>query len=1268
MVEMGRAEDFLAAGGEMGRRIRAFDWSTTPLGPVEGWPRTLRDAVRLLLNNRFPMFVWWGPALINLYNDAYIPVLGARHPGSLGRPASEVWGEIWDVIGPQTDAVMSEGRATWNEERLLVMERNGFVEETYFTWSYSPLADDEGRVGGVFCTCTEETQRVLGRRRLRTLRELASRTTGEPRSAEDACRSAAEALASNPDDLPFALVYLLGSDGRSAALAGCTGLEAGSVLAPARIAIEEGSADGASGGWPLAQVAAAGRPEVIDDLAGRIGQIPGPASGAEPPTSAVVLPVRGPGQDRLAGFLVAGISRRRPLDDDYQGFLGLLAGQVGAAISAARAYEEERRRAESLAELDGAKTTFFSNVSHEFRTPLTLMLGQVREVLDETEGGLSALDRERLEVAHRNAIRLQKLVNALLDFSRIEAGRVRAACEPVDLSALTADLAANFRSACERAGIRLEVDCPPLSGPVQVDREMWEKIVLNLVSNAFKFTLEGTIRVVLRESIDTVELSVIDTGAGIPTDQMPHLFERFHRVEGARGRTQEGSGIGLALVRELARLHGGDVRAESQPGRGSTFVVTIPRGVSSRPDSRTFTEGTHTSTATSADSFIDEALRWLPLGDDPTDVDRVGAVPELVAGPEELRPRILLADDNADMRDYLRHLLDRHYEVRAVADGLAALQAAREEPPDLILADVMMPGLDGFGLLRELRADDRTRELTVLLLSARAGEEARVEGLEAGADDYLTKPIGARELRVRVASQLERVRLRRRAEQERRRGDERARAILESITDAFFALDGDWRFTYVNRQAQRLLDRRPDQLLGRSIWEEYAGLVGTEFERVYRGVAHRQTPMSLTSYYADHDRWYEVHVYPAVEGITVYFRDASERIRTAEERERLVRDLREADRRKDEFLAMLGHELRNPLAPIQNAVHILKMAGTPSETLAEVRDMIDRQVHHLSRLVDDLLDVSRIMRGIVELRTESLDLASVVDRAIETARPFIDAQRHKLSLRMPAGKVGIQGDRVRLAQVLANLLNNAAKYTPPGGRIELEARRENAEIVVTVRDNGSGIAPEMLPKVFDLFVQADRTLDRSQGGLGIGLTLVKRLVALHGGRVGVRSDGIGRGAEFTVHLPAPETVTPGVGPGLADASTGSENAQMSLRVVVVDDNDDNARSLAMLLGLMGHDVRIASDGPSALAEVETHRPHLVLLDIGLPGMDGYEVAARLRDRDGPGATVVVAMTGYGQPEDRRRTERAGFDGHLVKPVDPALLGEWLERVASGASK
>jgi signal transduction histidine kinase len=356
-------------------------------------------------------------------------------------------------------------------------------------------------------------------------------------------------------------------------------------------------------------------------------------------------------------------------------------------------------------------------------------------------------------------LRLLKLVNTLLDFSRIEAGRTQASYEPTDLAAYTAELASVFRSAVEKGGLKLVVNCPALPEPVYVDREMWEKIVLNLLSNAFKHTFEGRITITLGWCDDHVKLTVADTGVGIPSAELPRLFERFHRVKGAKSRTHEGTGIGLALVRELVSLHGGTISVESDERRGSTFTVTIKAGASHLPADRVGKARELVSTATRATTYVEEALHWVPNDFEPNEVRSHAAPVSIVSAPpatplRQASPRILLADDNADMRDYVRRLLAERYEVLAVPDGFKALAAAREKHPMLVLTDIMMPGLDGFGLLRELRADPATQNIPVILLSARAGEESAVEGLNAGADDYLTKPFSAQELMARVRTHL----------------------------------------------------------------------------------------------------------------------------------------------------------------------------------------------------------------------------------------------------------------------------------------------------------------------------------------------------------------------------------------------------------------------------------------------------------------------------------------------------------------------------------
>jgi PAS domain S-box-containing protein len=845
-VKTSDASGWMTGGGEMGKLIREMDWSKTPLGPIESWPQSLKTSILLMLNSRYPMFVWWGRELTNLYNDAYIPILGARHPEALSQPAARVWAEIWDVIGPQTEIVMREGRATWNESLLLVMERYGYTEETYFTFSYSPAMDDDGNVGGVFCACTEDTRRILGERRLRTLRALAEQAT-QAKSAEEACAVAAATMRDNPYDLPFATLYLLDDDGARARLAGAT--TPGAPASPAVIELH-GEADDM---WGLGQVVEFGESQVVNDLEAKFGKSASlcGAPWPEPPRQAIVLPMERPGQTMPSGFLIAGVSPRLLLDEDYRGFLELTAGHIAGSLANVRAYEEERRRAEALAEIDRAKTVFFSNISHEFRTPLTLMLGPLEDTL--TEDGLPPQAHNRLEVAHRNSLRLLKLVNTLLDFSRIEAGRIQAVYEPVDLAKFTTDLASVFRSTVERAGLELVVDCPPLSEPVYIDREMWEKIVLNLLSNAFKFTFEGEIEVRLRIAdcglrIEEIKesggqerlqstihnpryaiLTVRDTGTGIPETELSRLFERFHRVKGARGRSYEGSGIGLALVQELVKLHCGEVRVESEIDRGSEFTVMIPLGKAHLPSERIGAARSLAPTALRGEAYVEEALRWLPANaecgmrnaDSFVSADYQSTRSEKrIAIPHSAfripHSRILLADDNADMREYVRRLLSGQYEVEAVADGEAALNAARESAPDLVLTDVMMPNLDGLGLLRELRADERLKTVPVILLSARAGEEARVEGMEVGADDYLVKPFSARELLARVEAHLKLHRVRRDAEVVLRESERRFREMIDALPAAIYTTDAEGRLTHFNPAAVKLSGRIPE--LGTDQW------------------------------------------------------------------------------------------------------------------------------------------------------------------------------------------------------------------------------------------------------------------------------------------------------------------------------------------------------------------------------------------------------------------------------------------------------------------
>lgn len=790
-----------ATGGEVGFDHARVDWAGSPLGPPQGWPQSLQTAVSILLSSRFPMWMAWGPELTFFCNDAYRrDTLGRKYPWALGRPAREVWAEIWDDIGPRIERVLSTGEATWDTALLLFLERSGYPEESYHTFSYSPLRDDDGRVVGMLCVVSEDTIRVVSERRMATLRDLGSDPSVVSTESEILAFTASQ-LGQNLSDLPFTLTYLFDDHG-AAHLAATSGMPAGHAAAPPTLA-----ADG-TGLWPVE--APAGGESVLLELAGDAYPALPTGDWRDPPTQALVVPLS-PQGDAPSGFLVAGLNRYRPLDEVYRGFVTLVAGHIAAGIGLARSYHAQQRRAEELAELDRAKTAFFSNISHEFRTPLTLILDPVAE-LRRTES-LGQEVRDELDMVWRNGLRLTKLVNTLLDFSRIEAGRTQARYEAVDLGALTADLASVFRSAIERAGLTFEVHCDSIADPVYIDQDMWEKVIFNLLSNALKFTFTGGISVrVHREAAEAV-VAVADTGTGVPAEEMSRLFERFHRIENARARSNEGSGIGLALVKELVQLHGGTITADSAQRQGTTFTIRLPIGATQLHSGVIAPPSGDRRAIGGADAYVEEALRWLPAGragSDPTGRQKysppgLSVTPPVGAtGPGALR--VLIADDNADMRDYLSRLLRSDgYQVETVADGYEALDAIRAGMPDIVVSDVMMPRLDGLGLVAALRADRRTAAVPVLLLSARAGQEESISGLRAGADDYLVKPFAAAELLARVRANVELARLR----------DYQARwrtAVVDSLQEAFFICDERGTVVEINEAFSDILGFGTDGL------------------------------------------------------------------------------------------------------------------------------------------------------------------------------------------------------------------------------------------------------------------------------------------------------------------------------------------------------------------------------------------------------------------------------------------------------------------------
>jgi PAS domain S-box-containing protein len=1746
---------WLHGGGELGELIRAKDWSRTALGPPESWPGNLRTAISICLGSKFPILLWWGPDFVMLYNDGYRPMLGSKHPRSLGQHGSECWAEIWHIIGPMLDGVRTRGEATWSDDQMLSVYRIGFTEESYFTFTYSPIRNDAGCVEGVFCAVMETTERVLTTRRLATLRALAANAP-EAHNATIACCDAVTTLVATPEDTPFAAMYLLSDDGSTLSRVAVAGVEDGDAWLPAevRLGAAAGELEGALAAACTSEIAEACRIVAVSDA--RLPALPS-RPWPDPVQNIVCLGVKQPGQPRPSGVLLVAISPRRPLDPPYRSFLELAAGHVATAIANSRSHEEERRRARMLAELDRAKTTFFTNVSHEFRTPLTLMLGPLEHVLALGQDELPARLRTELQTIYRNALRLLKLVNTLLDFSRIEAGRADASFEPTDLAGFTAELAGVFRSTVESAGLRYTVECEPLPEPVHVDRQMWEKVVFNLLSNALKFTLAGGIAVRLRAEGASVELAVADTGVGIAAEDRPRVFERFHRLTPRGARTQEGTGIGLALSQEFVRLHGGTLRVDSEPGRGSVFTVTLPFGRAHLPPEqvRPHPQGAN---AIRSSAFVNEAVGWAAGATSPR--------PAVEPGPDvPHRPRVLVADDNADMRGYLARICGSRWDVETVTDGAAALALIQRDPPDLLISDVMMPGLDGLTLVRRLRANPATRELPVILLSARAGEEARLEGLQAGASDYLVKPFSARELLAYVDARLEIAATRRDAEQGLRQssalnelqrdtlalalGGAPVQAVLQALADsgpkllgeavrtAVYLRDGETlrfgasanlparyaaevglipidavalpcgRAAHAGR-TEIVQDLEADpacaayvplaEALGvRSCWsipilagdgraigtyavyrpapggpssaeiermtlltqtaavvlEHYASArVRANAETTLRESEHQlnaalelanasrreleslldaaplgvyvvdadakirhANPIAKDTFGLQHDvigrdfvseverlwpadharevvdlvrhtlatgqchvapermqvrrdtgvvEWFEWRIdrVPLADGrpgVVCYYRDISMHVRARKalaraealtsgqkralelslnggaiddvlrvlaqtgyevsldqaptaifrttpdgrghlvasaglaesyvrefnesnlievspsrrailhgemvvvedvrsdpscvpyrtiaqaydvlslwsfpirapdgtilgaltvyrhepgvpqtedvqsmrlvadtagmllerdrvvaaraaaeealrESERRIRELadampqlvwtsdatgavdyyngraaqydgiqpgdtrgaswqsmihpddleatvaawerstrlgvpyvfehrlrmadgsyrwhleraepvhsanglrwfgtatdvhelraarealrdnegrlRDADRRKDEFIAMLAHELRNPLAPIRTGLQVIQRAPERVAEVGRLGQIMERQVTHMVRLIDDLLDVSRITSGKLVLQRQPSLLQDLVAGAVEANRSGIAAAGLDLAVQVPEEPLLIDVDPTRFLQVVSNLLNNAAKFTPAGGHIRLAAEVEGegdaARLALRVTDTGIGIRSDMLQRVFEMFMQAESALPRSNSGLGIGLALARQLIEMHGGTLQAYSDGPGRGSTFTLHLPLGRTPVSG-----RAARAPAPEANYTRRVLIVDDNEDAAEALAMLVTDLGGAACTASDGFGGLERIGDFEPEIVLLDLGMPGMDGFETCRRMRDAGS--RAYIVALTGWGQEKDRHQVLRSGFDAHLTKPADPAQLEELL---------
>lgn len=1160
-----------------------------------------------------------------------------------------VWREIWPEIGPLLDTAMTGAEGTFVEQKLLIMERNGYPEETYYTFSYSPVPNDHGGTGGIICANSDDTERVLAERQLNVLRDVAAAAT-DARSWRQACERTMGALASDPRDIVFALLYIAEPGATDLQRVVASGIDPAHPAAPPAISLE-GMAP-----WPVAEVLQQQQPALIEQLATRFAA-PLPAGAWGVPTdAAAVIPVAPSGSASHRGVLVVGLNPYRLFGERYRSFLNLVAGQIGAAMHSAQAYEEARKRAEALAEIDRAKTTFFSNISHEFRTPLTLMLGPLEELLRRAgTGDDSAGDEQRslLEMTHRSGMRLLKLVNALLDFSRIEAGRIRMRRHPTDLAAFTADLASLFRACVESAGMSLRVECEPLPQPVAVDRDMWETIVLNLVSNAFKFTFAGSITVSIVAHGDNAVLRVRDTGIGIPAGELPRIFERFHRVEGAQGRSIEGSGIGLALVRELVRLHGGTVEVDSMQGQGTCFTVTMP--VAAAGDVPADTVPALAASSAQARAYVDATLRW-PHAEAPAlamAAEDAQYSPQHAPAPggEAAAPAtVLVVDDNDDLRDYMRRLLNAAgHRVEVAPDGEAALELARRQLPALIVSDVMMPRLDGFGLVQAVRADPALRDTPVLLLSARAGEEARVSGLGSGADDYLIKPFSARELLARVASNLRLSELRRATE--RRLQDLNAsleRRIAQAVTDhdrlwelsedLLIVAGFDGTLQRISPAWTRTLGHAPHEALGRPylsfIYPDDLVLVTAQLA----ALRHDGTPVRFECRQPRADgalRWlaWTLTVDPAnghlhgvgrdVTGdreVQAALRHADQALRTAQKMEAIGKLTGGVAHDFNNLLQVIGGNLQllardlsgnTDAAPrLRNALAgVARGAKLSSQLLAfGRRQPLAPRVVNLGRLARTLDDMLRRALG------DGIEIETVVaDGLWNTLVDPFQVENALLNLAINA-RDAMHGQG-RLTIEARNTWLDEALEEPPHGRAPRPAAQY---VLLAVTDTGTGMTPEVQEHVFEPFF----TTKPEGQGTGLGLSMVYGFIRQSDGHVKIVSKP-GRGTTVKLYLPRVHMAEdPDAEPDTDRARGGGET------VLVVEDDEDVRATVVEMLASLGYHVLRARDAQGALAIVE-RGVHIDLLfsDVVMPGpLRSTELADKVRERL-PGIGVLFT-SGY----------------------------------------
>eukprot|EP01117_Protostelium_nocturnum_P012419 TRINITY_DN4587_c0_g1_i1.p1 TRINITY_DN4587_c0_g1~~TRINITY_DN4587_c0_g1_i1.p1 ORF type:complete len:1029 (+),score=323.46 TRINITY_DN4587_c0_g1_i1:208-3087(+) len=835
------------------------------------------------------------------------------------------------------------------------------------------------------------------------------------------------------------------------------------------------------------------------------------------------------------GVLFVALNPLGNIKTSYGQFLQAIVSQIESNFVCSEGREEELRRMEEMRELNNAKTVFFSNISHEFRTPLTLMFGPIEEVknyLTNCEDSHSKDDAEHLrieksvELLERNTFRLYQLVNDLLEFAKVEAQKITPVLNSLNLSETTLRTVSDFKFVCEKKGIQLVIQINP-SVQILMDENLWERIVVNLVSNAFKYTLKGSIQIGLRglkgeNGTESIEFSVKDTGCGILKENIPHLFERFYRVEEANGRSHEGVGIGLSLVDQYVHLMNGTIRVESELGVGSCFTVTIPK---KNRDAKSI-EPTKSSVFTS--EFAPKTNLKISAGGREIIDEKYDENDE--------RPLILIVDDNSDMRTYLSGLLKQDYRVIQARDGEHAMERVKQIVPDLILCDIMMPKVNGIKFVKWLRDQKGENSLiSVIFLTAKTRDGAKSEALDVGADDFLVKPFSSEELFARIRSHIKMV-------------NARKIAVSKSIEES----------------------------------------------------------------------------------------------------------------KKDLFLASLSHELRTPLAPVLLLVEELNAKKFEDKEVKELLKTIHQNIKTEIHLIDDLLDFMKLSKGKMTFKTELVDAVPVIESAFQVIKEDGEEKGLKLNFEVKASNHHVEANTTKLQQIVWNLLRNAIKFTPREGNISVILENPHKDMLkITVKDSGIGIDKEVLSSIFEPFNQGDLTKDHQYGGLGLGLNIAFGLTRLHNGTLRAESEGPNKGSSFIVEiptLPAPDKEKQ------ASVSSPNWNATTQpINILLVEDNKPTLMVMNRLLSQkLGHHVKTAESYQEAMEVARGFHFDMLISDIGLPDKSGVELVKALK-AEIHHSFYSVAATGYGAESDVDSCYKAGFDGHITKPVSFATLSEMLSK-------